>query len=103
VVDDAEIRIVNRDYLQRDKPTNVISFAMREGEGKGRSRSQKACLEWWVNTRPITAGPLRSSRLLSVLSRLDVVDYASSLRLDRTHDYSQWLRRIGQVFTQANR
>jgi probable rRNA maturation factor len=33
VVDDAEIQIVNRDYLQRDKPTNVISFAMREGEG----------------------------------------------------------------------
>jgi len=33
VVDDAEIRIINRDYLQRDKPTNVISFAMREGEG----------------------------------------------------------------------
>ena len=33
MVDDAEIRIINRDYLQRDKPTNVISFAMREGEG----------------------------------------------------------------------
>ena len=33
VVDDAEIRIINRDYLKRDKPTNVISFAMREGEG----------------------------------------------------------------------
>ena len=33
IVDDAEIRIINRDYLQRDKPTNVISFAMREGEG----------------------------------------------------------------------
>jgi len=35
IVDDAEIRIINRDYLGRDKPTNVISFAMQEGEGAG--------------------------------------------------------------------
>jgi probable rRNA maturation factor len=35
IVDDAEIRVINRDYLQRDKPTNVISFAMQEGEGSG--------------------------------------------------------------------
>lgn len=33
LVDDEQIRVINRDYLQRDKPTNVISFAMREGEG----------------------------------------------------------------------
>jgi len=33
IVDDAEIRIINRDYLHKDRPTNVISFAMREGEG----------------------------------------------------------------------
>jgi len=33
IVDDEEIRNINRDYLQRDKPTNVISFAMQEGEG----------------------------------------------------------------------
>jgi len=33
LVDDAEIQLLNRDYLQRDKPTNVISFSMREGEG----------------------------------------------------------------------
>lgn len=33
VVDDDEIRAINRDYLNRDKPTNVISFAMQEGEG----------------------------------------------------------------------
>lgn len=32
LVDDPQIREINRDYLQRDKPTNVISFAMREGE-----------------------------------------------------------------------
>lgn len=32
LVDDARIREVNRDYLQRDRPTNVISFAMGEGE-----------------------------------------------------------------------
>ncbi len=31
IVDDGEIRNLNRDYLQRDRPTNVISFAMREG------------------------------------------------------------------------
>ena len=35
LVDDAQIRAINRDYLQRDKPTNVISFAMQEGEGAG--------------------------------------------------------------------
>ncbi len=35
IVDDAQIREINRDYLQRDKPTNVISFAMQEGEGSG--------------------------------------------------------------------
>ena len=33
IVDDSQIREINRDYLQRDWPTNVISFAMREGEG----------------------------------------------------------------------
>lgn len=32
LVDDDEIQQLNRDYLQRDKPTNVISFPMREGE-----------------------------------------------------------------------
>ena len=26
------MRVLNRDYLGRDKPTNVISFAMQEGE-----------------------------------------------------------------------
>ncbi len=35
IVDDAEIRDINRDYLGRDKATNVISFAMQEGEGTG--------------------------------------------------------------------
>ncbi len=33
LVDDAQIRRINRDYLDRDRPTNVISFAMQEGEG----------------------------------------------------------------------
>lgn len=32
---DAQIQEINRDYLQRDKPTNVISFAMQEGEDAG--------------------------------------------------------------------
>ena len=35
VVDDAAIRVINRDYLGKDCPTNVISFAMQEGEGLG--------------------------------------------------------------------
>lgn len=35
IVDDAAIRIINRDYLGKDHPTNVISFAMQEGEGTG--------------------------------------------------------------------
>ena len=32
LVDDDQIREFNRTYLNRDRPTNVISFAMREGE-----------------------------------------------------------------------
>lgn len=35
VVDDAMIQEINRDYLGKDRPTNVISFAMQEGEGGG--------------------------------------------------------------------
>jgi probable rRNA maturation factor len=31
LVDDEQIRVINRDYLKRDRPTNVISFAMAEG------------------------------------------------------------------------
>ena len=33
IVDDATIQEINRDYLDKDRPTNVISFAMQEGEG----------------------------------------------------------------------
>lgn len=32
VVGDRTIRVLNREYLGRDKATNVISFAMQEGE-----------------------------------------------------------------------
>lgn len=32
IVSDAGIRRINRDYLDKDRPTNVISFAMQEGE-----------------------------------------------------------------------
>ncbi|HBG05328.1 MAG: rRNA maturation RNase YbeY [Geobacteraceae bacterium GWC2_58_44] len=32
IVGDRSIRTLNRDYLGRDKATNVISFAMQEGE-----------------------------------------------------------------------
>ena len=35
IVDDVKIREINRDYLAKDRPTNVISFAMQEGEGGG--------------------------------------------------------------------
>ena len=35
IVNDRQIRAINRDYLQRDKPTNVISFSMQEGAGAG--------------------------------------------------------------------
>ncbi|MEA3544115.1 MAG: rRNA maturation RNase YbeY [Thermodesulfobacteriota bacterium] len=37
ILDNAGIQKINRDYLQRDRPTNVISFAMQEGEGAGLS------------------------------------------------------------------
>jgi probable rRNA maturation factor len=35
VVDDLMIQEINRDYLGKDCPTNVISFAMQEGDGGG--------------------------------------------------------------------
>jgi probable rRNA maturation factor len=35
ITNDAGIREINRDWLDKDRPTNVISFAMQEGEGTG--------------------------------------------------------------------
>jgi len=32
IVDDPQIETINREYLHREGPTNVISFAMQEGE-----------------------------------------------------------------------
>jgi probable rRNA maturation factor len=32
LVDDDEIQRLNREYLTRDRPTNVLAFAMRDGE-----------------------------------------------------------------------
>lgn len=32
IVGDRTIRTLNRDYLEKDRPTNVISFSMQEGE-----------------------------------------------------------------------
>lgn len=34
LVDDDEIQRLNREYLCRDRPTNVLAFAMREGEDR---------------------------------------------------------------------
>ena len=31
LVDDAEIRTINRDYLKKNRPTNVIAFSLSEG------------------------------------------------------------------------
>lgn len=35
IVGDRTIRAINRDYLGRDKPTNVISFPLQEGDCSG--------------------------------------------------------------------
>ena len=35
IVGDRSIRIVNREYLAKDRPTNVISFSLQEGEYGG--------------------------------------------------------------------
>lgn len=35
ILDNSGIQEINREFLQRDRPTNVISFAMQEGEGAG--------------------------------------------------------------------
>jgi probable rRNA maturation factor len=34
LVDDDEMQRLNREYLCRDRPTNVLAFSMREGEDK---------------------------------------------------------------------
>jgi probable rRNA maturation factor len=34
-VGDRSIRIINREYLSKDRPTNVISFSLQEGECLG--------------------------------------------------------------------
>ncbi|NLN59421.1 MAG: rRNA maturation RNase YbeY [Deltaproteobacteria bacterium] len=44
LVDDHTIQDLNREYLGRDKPTNVISFGMREGE--------------WQNIQPRVLGDI---------------------------------------------
>jgi probable rRNA maturation factor len=35
IVGDRSIRIINRNYLGRDKPTNVIAFSLQEGDCSG--------------------------------------------------------------------
>ncbi|HBA73234.1 MAG: rRNA maturation RNase YbeY [Geobacteraceae bacterium GWC2_55_20] len=35
IVGDRSIRIINRDYLDKDRPTNVISFSLQEGDCSG--------------------------------------------------------------------
>ncbi|KAA0888987.1 MULTISPECIES: rRNA maturation RNase YbeY [Oryzomonas] len=35
IVGDRAIRIINREYLAKDRPTNVISFSLQEGEYAG--------------------------------------------------------------------
>jgi len=35
LTDDPSIQVLNRDYRRKDKPTDVLAFAMREGEGQG--------------------------------------------------------------------
>ena len=35
IVGDRSIRIINREYLAKDHPTNVISFSLQEGECGG--------------------------------------------------------------------
>ena len=35
IVGDRTIRIINRDYLGKDRPTNVISFSLQEGDFGG--------------------------------------------------------------------
>ena len=33
LIDDAEMQALNRSYRRKDRPTDVLSFSMREGEG----------------------------------------------------------------------
>jgi probable rRNA maturation factor len=45
LTDDREIHELNRSFRQRDKPTDVLAFAMREGEGPPRdARSESEML-----------------------------------------------------------
>lgn len=42
ITDDARIRELNRDYRHKDKATDVLAFAMREGE----FRRSEGCGPW---------------------------------------------------------
>ncbi|MDU0458450.1 MAG: rRNA maturation RNase YbeY [Geobacteraceae bacterium] len=35
IVGDRSMRVINRDYLGKDRPTNVISFSLQEGDCSG--------------------------------------------------------------------
>jgi probable rRNA maturation factor len=35
IISDKSIQVINRDYLSKDRPTNVISFSLQEGEFSG--------------------------------------------------------------------
>lgn len=39
LVSDPRIRVLNRDYRKKDKPTDVLSFALQEGEAIGQSHA----------------------------------------------------------------
>lgn len=73
LTDDREIRNLNRDYRDTDKPTDVLSFSMLEGEGARFARTLEGdVLGDIVVSMPTTARQAREARR-SVLDELTML------------------------------
>ena len=53
LVDRAEIHAINREYRHIDRPTDVISFAMEEGESSGIPSSTRELGDIFINVEAI--------------------------------------------------
>lgn len=87
LVSDTQIALINRDYLGRDKPTNVISFAMSEGEFGDLASGLLGDVIVSVDTAFRHAGesgsdPLDEVRFLIIHGILHLIGYDHETRAD---------------------
>lgn len=87
LVSDRGIRTLNRDYRGRDEPTDILSFAMQEGEWGDVSGNLLGDLvislesvyrqsrNTWSDGRPVTGTPQRELALMTVHGLLHLLGY----------------------------